>query len=125
MWMKYTSKEKRRFIFAKIFIFVSIILMCMLAAHITKVELPTFNEKLSFGIGVIMVGMVGLLATLNRLKVIFKIRSIGFIVTFVILLLLKSTIDYLIWSIGLVLIPLLIDDTIFKFYFKYLDMKYM
>lgn len=124
MWMKYTNKEKRQFIFAKMFVFVSIILMCILAGYITKVKLPNLESKISFGVGIIIIGIVGLIATLNRLKMIFKVKSVGFIFAFVVLLLLKGTIDFLIWSIGLVMIPLIIDDTVFKLYFKYLDSKY-
>lgn len=123
MFWKYSSKDKMKFIIAKLVIIISLVLMGLLAAHLTKLELPTLEDKMSWGIGWGIVALVVAMAIFNRLKILFKIKSLGFIVVFIILSLLKVGIDALIITIGLVTIPLLIDDIIISNYFKYLDYK--
>lgn len=93
----------------------------MLAAHITKLHLPKLEEKVSWGIGLISVAIVGVMAFMNRIKMLFKVKSVGFIISFIIFLLLSVAIETLVWSLGLVTIPLLIDDVIVNGYFKVLN----
>lgn len=123
MFWKYTTEDKIKFIVSKIFIISSLIIMGLLSAHLTKLELPTLENKISWGIGWIIVIFIVILAILNRIKLLFKIKSLAFIVTFIILSLMRIGIDSLIITIGLVTIPLLIDDVFVTNYFKYLDYK--
>lgn len=121
MFLKYDKKDKKKFILAKLFIFIAIISMGLLASHMAKLSLPTIEAKMSWSVGIMLIAIVGSFAFLNRIKMIFRVKSIGFIITFIILVLLKVGIDALIWSVGLISIPLLIDDIFIVNYFKYLD----
>lgn len=123
MFIKYDKTDKIKFIVAKVIIFILIILAALLAMHLAKVDLPKATQKVSWGFGLTLIAFIVALAYLNRLKMLFKIKSIGFLVAFVILSLLRVGIDALVWGTGLVSIPLLIDDIFVVSYFKYLDIK--
>lgn len=120
MFLKYTKKDKKKFIIAKLSIFLLIVLMGYLAIKFAGLNLE-MEEKVAFGSGVILVAIVGTFAFLNRMKVLFKFKSIKFVIAFVIFLLLKVGIDALVWATGLISIPLLIDDIVIVNYFKWLD----
>lgn len=122
MFLKYSKMDKIKFILSKLIVFVLIIIMGLLAMHFAKVDLPSAKEKLSWGVGLILIMMIVAFAYLNRLKTLFKIKSVGFLISFVILLLMRVGIDALVWGTGLVAIPLLVDDVIINNYFKYLDL---
>lgn len=121
MFLHYQKKDRTRYLLAKISIFIGIVLMGMLAAHITKLSLPKIEQKFSWGIGIISVAVVIILAFFNRIKLLFRFKSLGFIVGFMILLLLSVAIETLVWSLGLISIPLLIDDVVVNGYFKYIN----
>jgi len=53
-----------------------------------------------------------ILAFFNRLKSLLKIKFVAFLIAWVLLFSLQMIMSTLIWSIGLVLIPLMIDDLI-------------
>jgi hypothetical protein len=95
--------------------------MAILAAHLAKLSFPTIESQLQWGAGIILVIVIAVFAFLNRIKMLFKVKSIGFLITFIILLLLRVGIDALIYATGLISIPLLIDDIFIVNYFKYLD----
>lgn len=122
MFLVYNGKDKAKFVILKLFIFISIILMGYLAFNKLELELPTLSSKLELGFGILGIVFVILLAFLNRLKHLFKFKSIGFIVIAFILYFLRMVIDSLSLSFALVAIPLLIDDLIIDNYFKYLNM---
>lgn len=123
MFIKYDKIDKIKFIVAKVIIFILIILAALLAMHLAKVDLPKATQKVSWGTGLTLIAFIVVLAYLNRLKMLFKIKSIGFLVAFVILSLLRVGIDALWYGTGLVAIPLLIDDVFVVSYFKVLDIK--
>lgn len=112
MFYKFDSKHKRLYVLSKLFVFLAIIIMGVIAVKASGLELPTVEEQIKFGGGIVLVLVVVLMAMLNRLKTLFKIKSVGFILTFLILLSFSYTIETLIWSIGLISIPLLVDDII-------------
>lgn len=112
MFYKFDSKHKRLYVLSKLFVFIAIVIMGVIAVKASGLELPTVEEQIKFGGGIVLVLVVVLMAMLNRLKTLFKIKSVGFILTFLILLSFSYTIDTLIWSIGLISIPLLVDDII-------------
>lgn len=123
MFLSYDKKDKRKFIFSKLFIFILIGMMGYLATHFSKIELPELKHQLSFSLGWILIVIVVILALFNRLQSLFKIRSIGFLFVFLILLFFRYTIDTLVITIGLITIPLLIDDVVINPYFKYINMN--
>ena len=112
MFYKFDSKHKTLYILSKLIIMVLIILMGILAVKLSGLELPTVSEQIKFAGGVVLIIVVVLMALLNRIRTLFKIKSLGFVLTFLILLAFSYTIETLVWSIGLISIPLLIDDII-------------
>lgn len=124
MFLHYNKKHKKQYLISKTLIFLGILLALLLGAHFGRVKLPTFEDSLRWGSGIIGVIIIGALAYLNRLKALFKIKSIGFIILWGILYLLSVSISGLLWTTGLVSIVLLIDDIFVVNYFKYVNVKY-
>lgn len=112
MFYKFDSKHKGLYILSKLIILLTIVLMGVIAIKLSGLELPTISEQMKFAGGIVLVLGVVLMALLNRIKTLFKIKSLGFVLIFLILLAFSYTIETLIWSIGLISIPLLIDDII-------------
>ena len=121
MFIHYQKKDKRKFLILKSLVFIGIILMALLSLRVSNLKLPTLEDKLSFGIGMIIIVLVVVLAFLNRIKAIFKIKSLGFLLTFIVLLLFPKIIDTLVVGVGLISIPLLLDDLVINNYFKYIN----
>lgn len=119
----YQKKDRQKLIISKIIIGLLIIGAGILSAHVNKLTLPTIEEKLSWGVGLGAVIFVVILAMFNRIKILIRIKSLGFVIAFIILSLLRVGIDTLITTIGLISIPLLIDDLIIENYFKFIDIK--
>lgn len=122
MFLIYNSKDKAKFVILKMFIFIMIFMMGYLAFKKLDLELPSLKSKMELGAGFIMIGLVILLAYLNRLRSLFKFKSVGFIVIAFMLYFLKIVIDSLSLSFLLISIPLLIDDLVIENYFKYINM---
>lgn len=121
MFMKYNRKDQKKFLIYKGIILVLILLMAYAAIKLSKLNLPTLKEQVSFGIGVIMIILVVVLALFNRIKSLLKIKSLGFVYAFIALLLLSFAIETLVIAVGLITIPLLIDDLLVNNYFRYLN----
>lgn len=109
---KLSPKHKRMFIGGKVAIVIMMIIMLAVSLRVADVDLPTVQSQLSVGIGFIGVMTVFVLALVNRVNILFKIKSIGFVIMFLVLLAIREGIDIFVWSIGLMSIPLLIDDMI-------------
>lgn len=122
MFLIYSLKDKTKFIVLKSAVFISIVLMGYLAFNKLELELPSLTSKIELGFGLIGIAFVVLLGFLNRLKHLFKFKSVGFIVIAFILYFLRMVIDSLSLSFALVAIPLLIDDLVIDNYFKYINM---
>jgi hypothetical protein len=88
--------------------------MALIAINMAGLKLPSNESKISATFGFILVGVVLMFALLNRISILFKIRSIGFVILWSMFMLLEYIIDPLKWAFGLMMIPLLIDDMIFK-----------
>jgi len=112
VFAKLSSKHKTQYVLSKVGVGAGLVGMIPLSLLAANVNLPTVQQQLSVGIGFIGVIAIFLLAMLNRISSLFKIKSMGFLVFFVIMLALKQSIDIMVWSLGLMSIPLLIDDAI-------------
>lgn len=123
MFLKYDKKDKIKFLVLKGSILLAIILMGVLSAKITEINLPTTEEKLSFSFGLLGIVFIVIMAILNRIKVLFKFKSVTFVIVGLILYLLKSVIEPLSISLLLISIPLIIDDLLINNYFLYLNMN--
>lgn len=111
-FFKLSPKHKRMYIGGKVAIVIMMIIMLAVSLRVADVDLPTVQSQLSVGIGFIGVMTVFVLALVNRVNILFKIKSIGFVIMFLVLLAIREGIDIFVWSIGLMSIPLLIDDMI-------------
>src|SRR5690554_4564671 len=123
MFIKYTKKDKAKFLISKFLIFCGIIAMLILAAHIEKLKLLTREVQLSYSLGIILLVSISAHVILNRINIIFKIKSIGFIVVFVMVVLLESHMSVIKTGLGLMLIPMIIDDTLVNGYFYVLNVN--
>lgn len=121
MYLSYDKKDKRKFKLSKLTVFLLIILMGYLSTVFSKIELPSLKDQLNFGIGTILILIVVVLAIFNRLSILFKVKSVGFLIVFLILLFFRYHIDTLVITTGLITIPLLLDDLVINNYFKYLN----
>lgn len=121
MYLSYDKKDKRKFKLFKLTVFLLIILMGYLSTVFSKIELPSLKDQLNFGIGTILILIVVVLAIFNRLSILFKVKSVGFLIVFLILLFFRYHIDTLVITTGLITIPLLLDDLVINNYFKYLN----
>lgn len=110
MFWKYSKKHKRKFVISKIIVVVLILAALVSAGFISGIELPRRVEKWGFGSGVVLLLTLGMLVIFDQIKWLFKVRSVGFMVVFGTLLLLSLAIETLLWGLGLVIIPLLLDD---------------
>ena len=106
------TKKKWLYILCKIGIMLTVIAMGIIAVFASGLELPTVESQLSFSVGIVMIALVAILALTNRIKTLIKIESLSFVVIFILLLAFSYTIHYLIYAVGLISIPLLIDDMI-------------
>lgn len=113
-YYKLNKKHKRLYVFNQFMLFASLIGCFFLALHLCKVDLPTNEERLKIPFGFIMLGFIVLMAFMNRLKALFKIKFVGFLIVFLTALLLQSVIDTIVLGTGLILIPLAVDDLILK-----------
>lgn len=106
------TRKKWQYVLCKAGIMMAVIAMAIIAVFASGLELPTVESQLSFSVGIVMIALVTVFALTNRLKTLIKIKSLSFVVMFVILLAFSYTIYYLIYAVGLITIPLLIDDII-------------
>jgi len=95
--------------------------MFFVSAHVNRLSLPTMESKLSIGIGYILLGIITVIILLERVQALFKIKSIGILLLFLMLALLEPHIYVLRTTLGLMLIPLLIDDILVNGYFFILN----
>lgn len=106
------TRKKWQYVLCKAGIMMAVIAMAIIAVFASGLKLPTVESQLSFSVGIVMIALVTVFALTNRLKTLIKIKSLSFVVMFVILLAFSYTIYYLIYAVGLITIPLLIDDII-------------
>lgn len=111
-FFKLSPRHKRMYVGGKVAVVIMMIIMLAVSLRVADVDLPTVQSQLSVGIGFIGVMTVFVLALVNRINILFKIKSIGFVIMFLVLLAIREGIDIFVWSIGLMSIPLLIDDMI-------------
>jgi len=109
---KLSKQHKKLFIISQLMLFITIAMMTSIAIVITNPEITKPADKMSLTVGVILALTVMALAFSNRLKSLLKIKFVAFLIIWLILFSLQAIMGTLIWTIGLVLIPLMIDDLI-------------
>lgn len=111
-FFRLSSKHKRQFILGKSAIIIMIITLFFVALKIEKVTFVNNLAKVSGGLSFVTILFIAILAVFNRITVIFKIRSIGFIVLFFLLIGIEYIVGPARLATGLMLIPLMLDDFI-------------
>ena len=108
-------RHKKWYLLQKMIIFAMIGLMTYLAIVKTNPVLATRDEKMSVSMGVVVGVIVMLLVMFQFIKsIVVKFKFLMFLIAWIILMSLQPIMDTLIWSIGLNIIPLAIDEIIFR-----------
>lgn len=123
MWLKYSKKDKVKFLTIKFVILLLIIGSFVLAADVHKLKLPENVNKLGWYGGIITLIILLAAVLLNRIKILFRIRSLGFLILFGVLKLLEQNIEVAVTALGYVVIVLLIDDIVVNGYFYILNVN--
>ena len=111
-YYKLTKQHKKLFVLHQVALFIIIAIMTLIAINVTNPEVSGTSDKMSLTIGATLGVSVMILAFFNRLKSLLKIKFVAFLIVWVLLFSLQMIMGTLIWAIGLVLIPLMIDDVI-------------
>lgn len=106
--------HKKWYLINQLFIIAMLFTALAISWSVNKVILPTNTSKLVASASFMMSLGFFVLAVLNRMGSLFKVKSMGFIFIFVMFLGFKYIIDPIVWTVGLLTIPLLIDDIIFR-----------
>ena len=114
IYYKLATKHKRLYIINQIVLFMALIVAFALAINKSELELPTNALKLKASAGFVMAAMILALAFMNRLGVLFKIKSMGFVILFLFFSFLQTINAAIVWTTGLMLVPLLIDDIVIR-----------
>jgi membrane-associated HD superfamily phosphohydrolase len=108
-------RHKKWYLLQKMIIFAMIGLMTYLAIVKTNPVLATRDEKMSVSMGVVVGLIVMMFVVFQWIKsIIVKHKFLMFLIAWIILMSLQPIMDTLIWSIGLNIIPLAIDEIIFR-----------
>lgn len=107
-----SSKHKKWFILHQATLFTTVGGLTYAGIKITNPEILTANDQMSLTIGAIVGILIGILAYSNRLKSLIKIKFMAFAIAWVLLYSLQAIMPTLIWTIGLVITPLMVDDLI-------------
>lgn len=114
IFYKLSPKHKRLYIINQIVLFMALLVAFALAINKSELELPTNALKLKASAGFVMAAMILALAFMNRLGVLFKIKSMGFVILFLFFSFLQTINAAIVWTTGLMLVPLLIDDIVIR-----------
>ena len=107
-------RHKKWFLIQKMAIFILIGLMTYIAIFKTNPVLATRDEKMSVTMGFVVGFIVMMFVIFQWIKPIVKLKFLMFLIAWIILMSLRPIMDTLIWSIGLNVIPLAIDEIIFR-----------
>ncbi len=118
VYHKLEWKHKKRFIIHQLVLFLTIIIIITLAINQTNPVVETANDKMSLTFGGIMAVILIALGFMNRLKKLFKIKFVAFAIIWVLLGSLEMIMPTIMFGIGALLIPLMIDDLIMSAYWN-------
>lgn len=112
------KKHKKIFIINQLIVLTALVVSLFIAWQINDVALPTSADKLSASAGIVTGGGILFLAMMNRISFLFKVRSFGFGVFWLVFLTINSVLGVLMWATGLMFLVLLVDDIIMKPYWS-------
>ena len=117
-YYKLSWKHKKIFIIHQLLLFFAIFVIIFVAIDQTNPVVETASAKMELTIGGIIGMILVVLAFTNRLKKIFKVKFVAFLIMWVLLSSLSAVMPTLIYGIGALLIPLMIDDLIMTPYWN-------
>ena len=118
VFYKLSLNHKKIFIIHQLLLFISIFVIIFVAIDQTNPVIESNAEKMEITIGGIFGIIIIALAFTNRLKKLFKIKFVAFLIIWIILYSLNVVMATLIYGIGAALIPLMIDDLIMSPYWN-------
>jgi len=118
VFYKLNPKHKKKFLIHQLLLFISIFAIIFIAIDQTNPVVETNADKLELTIGGITGIILIVLAFTNRLKKLFKVKFVAFLIIWVLLYSLSAVLGTLIWGIGAALIPLMVDDLIMTPYWN-------
>ncbi len=90
-----SRKHKKKFIINQLVVVLLLILSLIIAWQVNDVVLPTSADKLTASAGFVTSFGVLLFAILNRVGSLFKVRSLGFFILFLLFATIKTVLDVL------------------------------
>lgn len=114
IFYKLNPKHKRLFIINQLLIFTSLIICFGIALKVSGVNFVDNQSKISGMFAFVIVLFILVLALMNRIKILFKVKSFGFLIFFLMFVFIEKVIDPMQWALGLMMIPLLIDDLVLR-----------
>jgi hypothetical protein len=111
-YYKMSKKHKKYFVLHQALLFVVLAAIIIVAIKITNPEIVDTSDKMSLTMGGVVGFSVMILAFMNRLRNLIKIKFVAFLIIWVLLFSMQMIMTTLIWAIGFALIPLIIDDLI-------------
>ena len=115
---KLNKKHKKIFYAHQLILFLSLLIIVLLAIRLTNPQIVETSDKMSLTLGSIVGLIVLVLAFTNRLKKLLKVKFVALLIIWVILYSMNMIMGTLITALGLALIPLIIDDTIMSMYWN-------
>ena len=112
IFWKLSGTHKRKFLIQKGIILTLIIAALPIAWSLSKVQMPTNISKLSGNFSFYATVAIVILALFNRVNILFKVKSIGFIFLLITFMGINIVIEPITWTLGLSVIPMLIDDLV-------------
>ena len=109
---KLSKRHKNLFRLHQFLLFASIGGLTYAGISVTNPEITTVSDQMSLTTGAIVGMIVGFMAYTNRLKGLMKVKFLMFAVLWFLLYSLQTVLPTLIWTTGLIVAPLAIDDLI-------------
>lgn len=105
-----SAKHRKLFLIHKLIVLVLILTAVFIGVKITNPVIVSETDKVSVALGAIVGAVVAVFAVFNRIKTLMKVKFTAFLIIWTLLMCLDQIMDTMKWTIGLVLIPLAIDD---------------
>lgn len=109
-----SSKHKKLYILNNLVLVLALVAAMIVAWMVNEVQMPTEVSKLSATSGFVTGIAVLLVALLNKAGSLFKIRSVGFLIFWIIFMMIRSVLDVMMWTTGLMAGILLFQDIIIE-----------
>lgn len=111
---KLSKKHKFAFMSYMIFLFIFIVSMGYTALKMLDINILKPEDQMNITFGAIIIGLLIIMSSINRLKQLLKFKSTFMIAIFLVALCLQSIVEIVVVGAGLLIIPLLMDDFVQK-----------